>query len=293
MSKIKSFSVGNGDTFYISHNSSNFTIIDCCLDEYNADRIIAELKAAGKNKEISRFISTHPDDDHLSGIEKLDAAYPIVNFYVVKNEATKVDETTSFAHYRSLRDGDKAFYVYKGCKRKWMNETDETRGSSGLEILWPEPSNSDFALELKNAKSGLSPNNTSLVMKYSMQDGGSVLWLGDLETAFMEKITDSIQLCKVDVVFAAHHGRASGKIPNSWLDILQPEVVILGEAPSRHMHYYTDYNTIRQNSAGDIEMELRQGWIDFFVSEASYGKQAWLVDEGQTGNGYYIGSLAV
>ena len=29
MSKIKSFSVGNGDFFYIDHNSDNFTIIDC------------------------------------------------------------------------------------------------------------------------------------------------------------------------------------------------------------------------------------------------------------------------
>lgn len=31
MSIIKSFSVGNGDMFYIDHNSENFTIIDCNL----------------------------------------------------------------------------------------------------------------------------------------------------------------------------------------------------------------------------------------------------------------------
>ena len=28
MSKIKSFSVGNGDMFYIRHNTDNFTTID-------------------------------------------------------------------------------------------------------------------------------------------------------------------------------------------------------------------------------------------------------------------------
>ncbi|CAM4346215.1 hypothetical protein COEX109129_19890 [Corallococcus exiguus] len=33
MSIIKSFSVGNGDMFYIKHNSDNFTIIDCNLTE--------------------------------------------------------------------------------------------------------------------------------------------------------------------------------------------------------------------------------------------------------------------
>ena len=31
MSVIKSFSVKNGDTFYIKHNSPNFTVIDCNL----------------------------------------------------------------------------------------------------------------------------------------------------------------------------------------------------------------------------------------------------------------------
>ena len=33
MSKVKSFSVGNGDMFYIRHNSDNFTTIDCCLTD--------------------------------------------------------------------------------------------------------------------------------------------------------------------------------------------------------------------------------------------------------------------
>ena len=31
MTIIKSFSVSNGDMFYIEHSSSNFTIIDCHL----------------------------------------------------------------------------------------------------------------------------------------------------------------------------------------------------------------------------------------------------------------------
>ena len=37
MSIIKSISVGNGDMFYIKHGSSNFTIIDCNIDETNKD----------------------------------------------------------------------------------------------------------------------------------------------------------------------------------------------------------------------------------------------------------------
>ena len=40
MSIVKSLSVGEGDMFYIKHNSDNFTVIDCCLEEGKEDDII-------------------------------------------------------------------------------------------------------------------------------------------------------------------------------------------------------------------------------------------------------------
>lgn len=40
MSIIKSFSVGNGDTFYIKHGNDSFTVIDCCLDESNINEAV-------------------------------------------------------------------------------------------------------------------------------------------------------------------------------------------------------------------------------------------------------------
>ena len=135
MSIVKSFAVGNGDMCYIQHGSDNFTIIDCNLTGDRDDEIIAEIKDQSKGKTISRFISTHPDQDHFGGIEKLDAELPILNFYVVKNQATKDEETESYKHYCALRDSSKAFYIFKGCSRKWMNQKDDTRGSSGINIL--------------------------------------------------------------------------------------------------------------------------------------------------------------
>src|SRR5574344_2553663 len=62
MSTVKSFSVGEGDTFYIQHNSDNFTTIDCCLYNKNGvkDAIIKEIKDKSKDKGISRFIGA-PD----------------------------------------------------------------------------------------------------------------------------------------------------------------------------------------------------------------------------------------
>jgi len=43
MSIVKSFSVGNGDMFYINHNTDNFTTIDCCLSDEVKDDILEEI----------------------------------------------------------------------------------------------------------------------------------------------------------------------------------------------------------------------------------------------------------
>lgn len=293
MSIVKSFAVGNGDMFYIQHNSDNFTIIDCNLSADTAQERIDELKLRSRHKGITRYISTHPDQDHFGGIELLDSEMPIANFYVVQNQATKSDETQSFKHYCKLRDDStKAFYVHKGCTRKWMNLTDEVRGSSGVSILWPDINNPDFKDALKACNEGESPNNISAVMRYALEGGASVMWLGDLETEFMEKITEHIVLEKTTIVFASHHGRDSGKIPDSWLEKLDPQIIVIGEAPSRHLHYYTGYKTITQNRAGDITMELVDNRVHFYVSNPNYSHNG-LKDEGANTFENYVGSIDV
>lgn len=90
---IRSFSVGKGDMFFIKHDNENFTIIDCCMSEEDRDFLIKELKSASTGKDIVRFISTHPDDDHILGLSFLHEKMNIRNFYCVKNEATKPDWT--------------------------------------------------------------------------------------------------------------------------------------------------------------------------------------------------------
>ena len=151
MSIVKSFSVGNGDMFYINHNTDNFTTIDCCYDHaLNRLRIFNEIAETSKGKGITRFISTHPDEDHIRGLKEYNSKLGIVNFYCVDNEATKDEESEDFKEYCKLRDGEHHFYLSKGCGRKWMNESDDTRGSAGLFCLWPILSNPNYKEALKD-----------------------------------------------------------------------------------------------------------------------------------------------
>ena len=281
MSIIKSLSVGNGDMFYIKHgaNADSFSIIDCCMNEDNRKEILQELKNQSSDRTINRFISTHPDDDHIRGLEYLNQEMTIRNFYCVKNEATKKDQTTDFKQYCSLRGSDKAFSLEEGCSRRWLNDSDDERKAAGITILWPVTSNKHYKEALQQAADGGSPNNISPIIKYSLKSGATVLWMGDLETEFMENIEKAVFLEKVDILFAPHHGRDSGKVPRSWLNTLDPEIIVIGEAPAEHLNYYKSYNTIKQNSAGILLFDCINKAVHVYVEKDSYTED-FLEDKG-------------
>lgn len=274
MSIIKSFSVDTGDMFYIKHDSDNFTVIDCCMDAENQEQIMNEIEAESKG--ISRFISTHPDEDHIKGLEFFHKKTPISNFYCVANEATKSSPTDDFKLYSSLRDSEKSFKLKMGCTRKWLNENDNERTSAGIIILWPDTTNASYKDALNTAKGGGSPNNISPIIKYCEKNGVKVMWMGDLETDFMTKIESSVILESVDILFAPHHGRDSGKIPKSWLNKLKPKIIVIGEAPTEYINYYQGYNTITQNTAKDIIFDCKNTSVDIYVSNKNYPKQTYL-----------------
>ena len=291
MSIIHSYAVGNGDMFSIRHDSDNCTIIDCNISNENEDWLLEQIDGQRNNKGVVRFISTHNDQDHIDGLSILDDHISILNFYTVKNQASKTEETDDFKRYKQLRDDShKAFYLEKGCRRRWMNERDAERGSSGINILWPVTSNEHFKKALQRASEGESPNNISPVITYSLNAGVTMAWFGDLETEFMENIKEEVSWPKTDIIFAPHHGRDSGKIPESVLTQLDPKVVVIGEAPSKNLNYYGKYNTITQNSAGTIYFECVTSWVHIYVSDPNYAVE-FLTNQYATTYENYIGSL--
>jgi hypothetical protein len=295
MSIVKSFAIGNGDMYYIRHGSDNFTIIDCNLPEDRSGSILAEIATQSKGKGITRFISTHPDQDHISGLVELDEAIGILNFYCVENQATKKSPTTDFKRYCKLRDDPKrVFYLYKGCSRRWMNKSDETRGVAGIDILWPIVTDADYVSALDDAARGLAPNNISCIIQYHLKDGVRMLWMGDLETDFMGKIEEKVAIPKVDILFAPHHGRDSGKVPTAWLKAMDPGLIVIGEAPSEYLNYYRGYDIITQNSTGDMLFDCITGKVHVYVGDHNYEAECLDDESLDHKHGlYYVGTLQV
>jgi len=72
----------------------------------------------------------------------------------------KQEELVSFnrAAKRAGSTGDnakKAFYLYRGCSRRWMNTAGDGRGSAGLDILWPILGDPDYDSALDDAAEAL------------------------------------------------------------------------------------------------------------------------------------------
>ena len=92
-------------------------------------------------------------------------------------------------------------------------------------------------------------------------------------------------------MFAPHHGLKSGRLPKSVLDKITPNIIVVGEAPSSDLTYYSGYNTITQNSSGDITFDSYGDKIRIYVESNTYSVN-FLDDEQCDDNfGNYIGTL--
>lgn len=172
-----------------------------------------------------------------------------------------------------MRDSSKAFFLYGGCTRKWMNLSDEKIDCAGINIHWPVTSSEEYKAALEAAADGESPNNISPIVRYSIENGGTFMWMGDLETDFMDSISDKLYLPQTNVLFAPHHGRDSGKVPSDILKNISPDIIVIGEAPSGYLNYYSNYFTITQNSAGDITFECEDNYIHVYCSNEDYARR--------------------
>lgn len=107
----------------------------------------------------------------------------------------------------------------------------------------------------------------------------------------MDNKRDDIQFTKIDILFAPHHGRNSGKIQSDILEELDPNLIIR-EANPENLNYYNGYNKITQNSAGNIIFECIENKVHIYVGNSTYSVD-FLDDEIQSTYENYLGSFEV
>jgi beta-lactamase superfamily II metal-dependent hydrolase len=316
MPRIHFLNVNDGDCSIIQHASGRTTVIDVSGAKRPAAEAVALSLAEavlGKSAETSksagvsgnfyrsdypddpvdylqargiasvfRFISTHPDMDHLDGIKYFFEQFPPGNFWDTDN-TKELDEfegrydSDDWDFYKSLRDGNPQsdpmrLVLYAGDRGTCFNRGESgNTGGDGLHILAPTPTLVAAANKVGDW------NDSSYVILYHTAGDKRILFAGDSHDATWEYILANHResVTDVDVLVAPHHGRDSDR-DYAFLDVVRPKLTLFGNAPSEHMAY-AEWNSrnlmfISNNQAGTIVINLIDDNLDVYVSHGPFAR---------------------
>jgi competence protein ComEC len=261
--------VGHGDCTWIKHGDGRNTVVDVCHARsptvHPPTGLFAELSAPDKlgrdfgqkaypvnpieylqrfgETQVHRFILTHPDMDHMDGIEPFFRTFAPINFWDTDNRKVITEFGGSrFAEddwrfYRSLRDRNpetdpKRLALFSGATGPFYNVNDSGQaGGNGLHVLAPTAS------ILRNAIECDDYNDCSYVLLWRVHNKKVILG-GDSHDVSWAHILQQhrAEVSNIDLLIAPHHGRDSDR-SYDFLDVLRPKLTFFGVARSEHLGY--------------------------------------------------------
>lgn len=325
MSLIHFLNVNEGDCSIIEHNSGHITVIDVCnarknskdnslnLDwstviesalgnfgqKDNPENPIRYLKDNVKAKDIFRYIQTHPDMDHMDGIKDLFESFDVINMWDTANNKRiekfdgkgkyREEDWTFYQAIRKRVDNPKVLYLYPSSVGPYYNKK-ENGICDGLSILAP-------TAELVNeANESEDYNDASYVILYRTENR-RIVFAGDSAEKtwnyILENHADDVR--NIDVLVAPHHGRSSGG-NDEYLDVLNPKLTLLGNAPSEYMDYsaWNNRNLLHftNNQAGNIILKVDgNNILNVFVSNQKYANTFKIHNYNPSLRAFYIGQI--
>lgn len=216
-----------------------------------------ESHFAGRS--VFRFILTHPDMDHMSGLDRLAGATSIKNFWDTINDK-KIGEGDWFEPYKQ-EDWDR-YQEFRTsqqdpkCLRLYRDETSDCCWvEDGLTILSPTP-----ALDQKAGDSEDYNHNSYVIMQEHA--GIKVLHGGDATPAAWDSMLEDLgaDRLKANVLVAPHHGSEHSVHPEA-LRAVEPEWVIVSlDCEAEYDEdFYTDLATrgvLTTCERGNIVVEI-------------------------------------
>lgn len=312
MATIHFLNVKEGDCSIIEHNSGHKTVIDVCnasppkpLEEaLMAVMAKSERGISGNFQQkkfpvnpvsyirdrsmsrIFRYVQTHPDMDHMDGIEALFNAFSPTNFWDTDN--TKEMPTSSWQgspyqesdwkFYKRLRDTDpyddpKRLTLYSGARGQYYNQgSDGTGGGDGLHILAPTKELVATANEVDEEY-----NRCSYVVLYRTGEN-SIVFGGDSHDETWDHILEhhKADVTDIDLLIAPHHGRKSGR-SYKFLDILTPTLTFFGNARSEHLAYAAwrsrGLSIVTNNQANCMVIDASTKPMSLYVTHENFARR--------------------
>jgi len=322
--KIHCLNVKKGDCFIIERSSGRVTMIDICCGNLEQKSFYEKIlessylqKIPGdygmRNKptnplayllsrgisEIWRFILTHPDMDHMDGLERLFSEKTVHNFWDcgIRRTPPDFDKETDFKkedwdYYQSLISS-KISHVNiisprAGSHGKyWSADNDQKEGHGDyLSIISP---NNEL---ISSANTGDDINDASYVIIYR-SSAGRIIFPGDSNDKTWEYILKNHKDLVSDaaVLFAPHHGRKSDR-DYSFLDIVKPRISFFGCAPSEDLAYsawqYRKLLYFTNNQCGNIHIYPVDKDIEVFIENEDFARDFTKEQTFQKDNNWFL-----
>jgi competence protein ComEC len=225
-------------------------------------------------KSIFRFILTHPDMDHMTGLYKLkDEGVCIYNFWDTSNtKEVKESEVPSkydfrdwetYQEHRKSLETPKVLHILKGEQRDFFNE-------DGIKVLSP----TQEIINEANSKKCWNLLSYILLIEYA---GHKIILGGDADAEIWDKLAEEDEelLTNISILKAAHHGRNSGYSQKA-TSIMKPiwTICSVGKKPSQDAHnkykQYTEKKVLSTRFRGTIVAEISDTGILTMYCEDNY-----------------------
>lgn len=186
--------VGQADCTLIVNNGQTMLIDGA--NEADSSLIIKYLKKLGVSK-LDYVIATHPDMDHIAGLDKLILAFDAKCIYMPITTKTnkEMNELYQVIENRTVINPTASDYFYLGNSKCTILNSGDT--------------------------SKVSDNNSSIVIQLDYGEI-SCLFMGDAET----EVEDNVTWNDIDVLKVSHHG-SSDATSQAFLETIKPEHSII------------------------------------------------------------------
>jgi beta-lactamase superfamily II metal-dependent hydrolase len=250
MLKIHFLNVGKGSCTVIDFPSGHLTVVDTDNSRNTEENDLTDpidfIKKEYPNRDIFRLIITHPDMDHLSGMEEIAENFKIYNFWDTENNKTLSQADLDKAPYYEKEDW-KTYQKFRKsaenpkCLNLYRNSNGDYWNSDNIKILSPSK-----ALVKKANDSG-EYNHLSYVISINYK-GTKILLGGDATIAAWDEILEELDKdeLKADIFLAPHHG-STYNVNKEVFKYIDPKYVVVSVITGVD-YDYAYYNTLAKNN---------------------------------------------
>jgi competence protein ComEC len=214
--KLTFIDVGHGDSILIEFPEGKKMLIDgggLSEDRFDMGRnVIAPFLWQKKIRRIDMLVLTHPDPDHLKGLNFITSEFPIGQFW---DNGSQARSEPYFQLKETLRQ--------KKIKTQSLNEETPSQIINGVEISVLNPPAWNTVQRKVQNPSDL--NNSSLVLKLQFKNV-SILLTGDIGKEAEGLMLRKGYPLRADIIKVPHHGSISSSSP-LFLEKVKPAYAIL------------------------------------------------------------------